>query len=289
MFDSAGLTEAPFWVCGIRLIPGHLRVSRDAGFGARMLHWKPPRAGCLIREHFARRRECCTGARKRKLEADCRPLPIGGWPGWPLLCCASRVSAKRKSRSWRLPWKGKTFLSPYFQNTKSGGIYCQVFAGILAWKWFCINICYFRQGARGLTGFPQKDEEARVPGESRYESHAARCGASTCARACGSKEGAARWLISARLKPCSDTKAKSDSFTQRADIPGPLRFTTIPRYLCDSSPCDNSQGERAGMSIEEWLVEKGAVRDEAADKDGAPGISAPSTPQSGRSLMIPIH
>jgi hypothetical protein len=51
---------------------------------------------------------------------------------------------------------GIFFLSPYFQNTKSRGIYCQISRGILACKWSCISVCYFRQGGRALTRFPQK-------------------------------------------------------------------------------------------------------------------------------------
>ena len=48
------------------------------------------------------------------------------------------------------------FLCPYYQNTKAGRIYCQVLDGILTWKLFCINACYFRLARRALTDFPQK-------------------------------------------------------------------------------------------------------------------------------------
>jgi hypothetical protein len=42
------------------------------------------------------------------------------------------------------------FFYPYFQYGSFGRVYCQFWAGILAGKLFCISVCYFRQGRRGL-------------------------------------------------------------------------------------------------------------------------------------------
>jgi hypothetical protein len=131
---------------------------RADGFGTLVQHWGREcstrgREGlrCLIPEHFAWGRECCIeggkpradgregGARHRlsKIERPRRSL-----------------EKKKAARSGR-QWGRKNFFTPYFQNTKSEQVYCQICAGILAWKLFCISGRYFRKGGRGLTRFPE--------------------------------------------------------------------------------------------------------------------------------------
>jgi hypothetical protein len=53
------------------------------------------------------------------------------------------------------------FFTLYLQYGRFGRISCQVFAGILAWKCFCISGCYFGLSATGLTRFPQSQRKVR--------------------------------------------------------------------------------------------------------------------------------
>jgi hypothetical protein len=129
---------------------------------------------CLIREHFARGRECCIGACRQWPVAPAgagmerRPPTLSPTAtrrmGHPSDFLASWRSSGQGKRPQVAAFRGeKNFLSPYFQNTKPSEVYCQIWRGILAWKSFCISDCYFRQGERGWTGFPQKGLQLDKP------------------------------------------------------------------------------------------------------------------------------
>jgi hypothetical protein len=64
-----------------------------------------------------------------------------------------------KACDWRQAF---SFFTLYVQNTKFERVYCQIWAGILAFKPFGISRYYLGFGGRGLTEFPQTGEKCHI-------------------------------------------------------------------------------------------------------------------------------